>query len=157
MSWQFIAKIKIHRLNQTYCTAECGKNITPNEPYKIACLAETAPPTHPPGLLFSNSPSLISMVWEYKTYSSLYRQYILYKHDKTVKYCKLFAFYSLNRDKNTRKTRSNRPYISGGAKKKRAMTLKQVYWHSAISNLNFDICHVHFDAILTKIHAFKQV
>jgi hypothetical protein len=56
---------------------------------------------------------------------------------------------------------------SGGAKKsttvwiaektKRAMTLKQVYWHSAISNLNFDRCHAHFDAILTKIYAFKQV
>jgi hypothetical protein len=37
------------------------------------------------------------------------------------------------------------------------MTLKQVYWHSAISNLNFDVCHAHFDAILTKIHAYKQV
>ena len=36
------------------------------------------------------------------------------------------------------------------------MTLKQVYWHSAISYLNSDICHVHFDVILTKIHAFKQ-
>jgi hypothetical protein len=40
---------------------------------------------------------------------------------------------------------------------KRAMTLKQVYWHSAIFNLNFDIRHAHFDAILRKIHAFKQL
>ena len=49
-------------------------------------------------------------------------------------------------------------YIPGGAKKsKRAMTLKQAYWHSAKSNLNFDVCHAHFDAILTKIHAYKQV
>ena len=30
-----------------------------------------------------------------------------------------------------------------------AMTTKQIYWHSAISNLNFDICHAHFHAILT--------
>ena len=42
-------------------------------------------------------------------------------------------------------------------KTKRAMTLKQVYWHSAIFNLNFDIRHAHFDAILRKIHAFKQL
>ncbi len=34
---------------------------------------------------------------------------------------------------------------------KRAITIKQVYWYSSMSNLNFDICHAHFHAILTKI------
>jgi hypothetical protein len=65
--------------------------------------------------------------------------------------------------KGLQKARSKKSYTGWGKKMydylkcckiktKRTITLKQVYWYSVISNLNFDICLAHFDAILAKIY-----
>ena len=55
---------------------------------------------------------------------------------------------------DTKKSTKYSSFVQFTTKGKGDITLKQYAIYSAMSNLNFDICHVHLNKVLTEITAF---